>query len=57
MPNYAITDYCSAPQNTAANAAALLETYLETIDNTKTIYSIGIIAQGNQFVAYCIHLA
>lgn len=57
MANYAVTDYCSDPQNTAAKAAALLETYMETIDSTKTIYAIGIIAQGNQFVAYCIHLA
>ena len=57
MANYAVTDYVTDPQNTAAKAAALLETYLETIDTAKTIYAIGIIAQGNQFVAYCIHIA
>lgn len=57
MANYAVTDYVTDPQNTAAKVAALLETYVETVDDSKTILAMGILAQGNQFVGYCLHKA
>jgi hypothetical protein len=55
MANYAVTDYVSAV-GTLAAVMALVETYLETLADTKTIRMEGVIKHGNStFQAYLIH--
>lgn len=49
MANYAITDYTTGPTS-MVNALALLETYLETIDTTKTIYLVSVVHLGGDSV-------
>ena len=47
MANYAVTDWSSA-SNSVEAVAALMETQLETIDDTKTIRYIDIIRLEDQ---------
>jgi hypothetical protein len=55
MANYAVTDYVSAV-GTLAEVMALVETYLETLADSKTIRMEGIVKHGNStFQAYLIH--
>lgn len=57
MANYAVTVYTTDPQNSVADAAALLETRLETVDTTKTIRLVTIMPRGNsgEFVGCAIY--
>lgn len=48
MTNYAITTY--TVRGDYDSVAAALETKLETVDATKTIYLHTIISRGNEFV-------
>jgi hypothetical protein len=57
MANYAITDYVTDRQNTVLKATAAIETYLETVDDAKTIYACQVIAVGGEYVGYVIHKA
>ena len=57
MANYAITDYVTDRQNSVTNATAAIETYLETVDDAKTIYACQVIAVGGEYVGYVIHKA
>ncbi len=55
MASYAVTDWVSAT-GTLAAVMALAETYLETVDSTKTIRMEGIVKHGNStFQAYIMH--
>jgi hypothetical protein len=56
MANYAVTDWVSsvAPLITVA---AEIETYLETIDDTKTIRLINVVQVGSNVQAVIIHNA
>jgi len=51
MALYAITD--KVIRGTPTAAAAEAETYLQTIDNTKTLYYFGVVGDSN-FVTYII---
>lgn len=57
MANYAIIDYTTPLQFTVSDATALIEVYLETIDNTKTLHAVNVLKQGEGFVGYVIHNA
>ena len=46
MANYAVTDWVSAVGSAVA-VAALMETYLETVDDSKTLHSIDVIRIGS----------
>ncbi len=57
MANYAITDHATIP-GTIEEVLALLETYLETIDDAKTIYLLDIKMLGSaKFQGVVIHSA
>jgi hypothetical protein len=45
MANYSVTDYVTAI-DTPEKVAAELETYLETVDNTKTLYLVTVVQFG-----------
>lgn len=56
MANYAVIDWTTEKQNTVAKVAALMETYLETIDSTtNAVLSMGILPVGGEYVGYIIH--
>jgi hypothetical protein len=58
MPNYAVTKYSTGTMNSVDLAAAALETYIETVDDAKTIYTMGIMPTGRdkeQCVGWVIH--
>lgn len=57
MANYAITDYSTGRQNSVSACTALIEIYLETIDDSKTIYACGVVTVGGEFEGYVIHKA
>jgi hypothetical protein len=57
MANYAITDYTTSRQNSVAACTALIEAYLETVDDTKTVIACGVIAIGGEYEGYVIHKA
>jgi hypothetical protein len=57
MANYAITDYVTPRQNLPENATALLETYIETVDDSKTIIACGVLATGGEYIGYVLHKA
>lgn len=56
MANYLITDYDTGVLASVSLVTAALETYLETIDDTSTIYGMEIIKAGTGgFIGYVIH--
>lgn len=56
MANYAVVDYVTPKQNSPAKVAALLETYLETIDSTtNAVIDMGIESVGGEFYGWVIH--
>lgn len=60
MANYAVTDYSTGEKDSVEEATAALEAYLETIDTTKTIYAMGVVALGRdrqKCVGYVLHIA
>lgn len=54
MANYAITDHVTE-QGTLEEVAAALETYIETVDNTKSIRYLRIHPEGNLFRGVVLH--
>lgn len=55
MANYSVTDYVTKPDK-PENIAALLETYIETIDATKTLRLVTMIpAGGSAVIGVVIH--
>jgi hypothetical protein len=57
MGNYAVTDWVSQV-DTPKNVAAAIETYMETLDSSKTLYVTSVIQRGNgKCQAIIIHLA
>ena len=54
MANYAVTDWFVEEPN-ITDALAALETYVETIDATKTIRMIGMKRAGESWTAYVLH--
>lgn len=56
MVNYAVTDYITNI-GSLREALADLETYLETVDNTKTIYLVDVKRVGGGYQGIVIHLA
>lgn len=58
MAAYAVTDLTTA-SNSVEGVMALLETAMETIDNTKTIYYVDIIEMPDQkkYMGVIIHAA
>lgn len=57
MANYAVTDWTSDLLSFEA-AVAAIETYIETVDDTKTIHKMDVIHQGGtKFKAFVIHNA
>ena len=54
MVNYAITTH-ETVLDSVQNVLALLETYLETIDNTKTIYLLELVPYGGSWKGVVIH--
>jgi hypothetical protein len=56
MAAYAVVDYVTDKQNTAAKVAALMETYLETKDSTtEAVIGMGIESVGGEFFGWIIH--
>lgn len=57
MANYALTVYTTDPQNSVADAAALVEARLETIDTVKTIRLVTVLPKGNsgEFIGCAIY--
>lgn len=56
MANYTVVDYVTEKQNSASDVAALLETYLETIDSTtNAVIDMGIEAVGGEYFGWVIH--
>lgn len=57
MVNYAITDWTSTVTTLPA-VVAEIETYLETVDNTKTIHGLDVVQIGSSsYQAWVIHNA
>lgn len=57
MANYAVTDFTTGPATLVVVLAAL-ETYLETVDNSKTIFDVTVAhIGGDMFVASVLHAA
>jgi hypothetical protein len=56
MANYAVTDWYVEEPN-IADALAAMETYIETVDDTKTILLIGLNRAGETWTGYVIHEA
>lgn len=46
MVNFAVTDWTSSTSSPTV-VAAEIETYLETVDNTKTIRNISVVQRGS----------
>ena len=58
MANYVLTRYQTGKKDSVELALEALETYLETVDNAKTIYGTGVELTGRdreQCVAWAIH--
>jgi hypothetical protein len=54
MANFAVTDWFVEEPN-ITDCMAALETYLETIDDAKTIHLIGMDRRGDHWTAYVLH--
>ena len=56
MANYAITDHVTVTKSSIEGVTALLETYLETVDDSKTIHKIDIVqTNGGSYIGYVLH--
>jgi len=57
MTNYSVTDWDSGRQVSVAGAIAAMETYLETVTDSKTIRAWGLVPvnNGKYFVAWVVH--
>ena len=56
MVNYAITTH-ETSLDSVQNVLKALEVYLETVDNTKTIYLLEILDFGGNFKGVVVHAA
>ena len=55
MANYALTKWSQVGDYDSVLAA--METQLETVDNTKTIYLVSIVPRGNDYVGLLLYAA
>lgn len=56
MANYAVTDYVTGPDDVTTVVAAL-ETYIETVDDTKTLHLVTVVgcARDSEVIGIVIH--
>jgi hypothetical protein len=59
MANYFVDHYDTEPQASVGEALELLETYIEGIDDAKTVIAFGVVPLGRdreKCVGYCLHI-